>query len=52
MMARFAVTVTIFVGATDSQEAALIVERLLAGRFDFNLDPANVVSSTETGGAG
>lgn len=34
---RFGVTTTIFVHAADADEAALIVERLLAGRFDSDL---------------
>jgi hypothetical protein len=33
-MTRFAVTTTILVEAVDAGEAALIVERDLAGRFD------------------
>lgn len=34
---RFGVTTTVFVDATDAGEAALIVERDLAGRFDSDL---------------
>ena len=34
---RFGVTTTVFVDATDAGEAALIIERDLAGRFDSDL---------------
>ena len=34
---RFAVTTAVFVEATEPDEAALIIERLLAGRFDSEL---------------
>lgn len=33
-MDRYAVTTTVFIEATDPGEAALIVERDVAGRFD------------------
>ena len=36
-MQRFGVTTTVFVNATDAAEAALIIERDLAGRFDSDL---------------
>jgi len=36
-MDRYAVTTTIFVAAADADEAALIIERDLAGRFDSEL---------------
>jgi hypothetical protein len=34
---RFGVTTTVFVNAADAGEAALIIERDLAGRFDSDL---------------
>ena len=34
---RFGVTTTVFVDASDAREAALIIERDLAGRFDSDL---------------
>jgi hypothetical protein len=34
---RFSVTTTVFVNAADAGEAALIIERDLAGRFDADL---------------
>ena len=34
---RFGVTTTVFVNAVDADEAALIIERDLAGRFDSDL---------------
>ena len=45
---RFGVTSTVFVDATDSGEAALIIERDLAGRFDSDL--VSVASQLATGG--
>ena len=37
MPERFSVTVKVLVEATDEHEAALIIERLLAGHFDSEL---------------
>ena len=37
MSERFSVTVNVHVEATHEDEADLLVERLLAGRFDFEL---------------
>lgn len=45
---RFGVTTTIFVEATDAGEAALVVERDLAGRFDNDL--ASVSAHSKSGG--
>ena len=36
-MVRYAVTTTVFVEAADAGEAALVIERDLAGRFDSEL---------------
>jgi hypothetical protein len=44
-MTRCAVTTTIYVDATDEDEAALIIERFLAGRFD-----SEVIATVETDG--
>ena len=44
---RFGVTATVFIDAVDAHEAALIVERLLAGRFD-----SEVVAVVEADGCG
>lgn len=44
---RFGVTTTIFVYTADADEAALVVERLLAGRFD-----SEVVAVVEADGGG
>jgi hypothetical protein len=44
---RFGVSTTIFVDATDPQEAALIIERDLAGRFDSDLE--SVSAHTKAG---
>jgi hypothetical protein len=45
---RFRVTTTVLVDATDAGEAALIIERDLAGRFESDL--VSVASQLATGG--
>ena len=48
-MVRYAVTTTVYVEAADADEAALIIERDLAGRFDSELDSvvAHLNASTD-----
>jgi hypothetical protein len=48
-MVRYAVTTTIFVEAADASEAALIVERNLAGRFDSELVSVTAHFGSATG---
>jgi hypothetical protein len=46
---RFGVTTTIFVDAVDAGEAALIIERDLAGRFDSDLVSVSAHAKTGDG---
>jgi hypothetical protein len=46
---RFGVTTTIFVDATDAKEAALIIERDLAGRFDSALESVSADAKPSDG---
>ena len=48
-MVRYAVTTSVFVDATDADEAALIVERDLAGRFDNELVSVSAHAKAEDG---
>ncbi|MDQ3785197.1 MAG: hypothetical protein M3360_10070 [Actinomycetota bacterium] len=44
---RFMVTVKVFIDATDSDEAAMIIERHLAGAFDSELVTVGVANDPE-----
>lgn len=46
---RFAVTTTAFINAADADEAALILERALAGRFDNEFVSVSSFSGPATG---